>query len=366
MISVLLVAHTRLSLGYVLDHYRLLTDAGLNFTITRAPDEHASGVEQMMDATGLPRLPYCVAIQRTWDLALFATHGSEIFFAGADSRVHIQHGLGAGKLVDGQDFTYGPKWALWDGKPKYDVMLEASYEVRGRAVAACPLLADRIRVVGDLRADRLLAADRNRLAYRAAFGIEPDELAVVVISSFGPHSLFRGCGLGLIDELLTWRGARVLLSVHPHVWTGRHDYRAGLDAALAPRTARGLLVCGPGQDWEPFLAAADLGVIDHSSLGLYFSLLARPTVAVPIPAGVANLTAPVAVLRALSPMTVNPRTLRPAVARAMDRFDPDAFAPWRHGLVAHHGQAASRTRSVLYQLLGLPLPHDPLPPRGSD
>jgi hypothetical protein len=66
------------------------------------------------------------------DLALFGTHGSEIFFTAA-ARVHIQHGLGAGKLVDGQDYTYGPKWALWDGTPTYDRMLEASH-----AVAACP------------------------------------------------------------------------------------------------------------------------------------------------------------------------------------------------------------------------------------
>jgi hypothetical protein len=78
MISIMLVAHTRLSLGYVLDHYRLLVD--------------------------------------------------------------------------------NP-----GGKPKYDVMLEASYEVRRRAVAACPPLAERIRVASDLRADPLFAADRARL-----------------------------------------------------------------------------------------------------------------------------------------------------------------------------------------------------------
>jgi len=111
--SVLLVAHTRLSLGYVLEHYRLLRgSAGLSFALTRAPDEHAAGVGQMMQAAGLPRLPYCAAVRRAWDLALFGTHGSEIFFTGAATRVHIQHGLGVGKLVDGQDFTYGPKWAL--------------------------------------------------------------------------------------------------------------------------------------------------------------------------------------------------------------------------------------------------------------
>jgi hypothetical protein len=57
-------------------------------------------------------MPYCVAVRRAWDLALFGTLGSEIFFT-AGARVHIQHGLGAGKLAGGQDYTYGPKWALF-------------------------------------------------------------------------------------------------------------------------------------------------------------------------------------------------------------------------------------------------------------
>ena len=159
------MAHTRLSLGYVLDHYRLLRhDSGLRFTLTRAPDHYPAGVEEMMDGAGLRRVPYCAAVRRAWDLALFGTHGSEIFFTSA-ARVHIQHGLGAGKLVDGQDYTYGPKWALWEGTPKYDRMLEASHAVRRRAVAACPPLAGHVSVVGDLRADRLLAASQYRVAH---------------------------------------------------------------------------------------------------------------------------------------------------------------------------------------------------------
>jgi hypothetical protein len=60
-------------------------------------------------------------------------------------------------------------------------------------------------------------------------------------------------------------------------------------------------MCGPDRDWVPFLAAADAAVIDHSSLGLYYALLARPTVAVPVRDRAVNPAAPVAVLRALSP-----------------------------------------------------------------
>jgi hypothetical protein len=360
--EVLLVAHTRLSLGYVLDYYRLLCqDPGLRFTLTRAPDQYPAGVEEMMDGTGLRRMPYCVAVRRAWDLALFGTHGSEIFFTAA-ARVHIQHGLGAGRLVDDEDYTYGPKWALWAGTPKYDRMLEASHAVRRYAVAACPPLAGHISVVGDLRADRVLAADRDRAAHRAALGVRPGELAVLVISTFGPHGLLGRYGLEPVDELLAAPGIRVLLAVHPHVWAGRHDHRASLGGLLAPRARRGLIVCGPDQDWAPFLAAADAAVIDHSSLGLYYALLARPTVAVPVPDRAVNPAAPVAVLRALSPAVNGSGDLAAAVRAAASRFDPATFAACRRGLTAYRGQAAVRTKAVLYELLRRPVPGSHLPP----
>lgn len=360
--DILLVAHTRLSLGYVLDHYRLLAaDPALRFTLTRAPDQYSAGVEEMMDATGLPRLPYCVAVRRPWDLALFGTHGSEIFFTAAAARVHIQHGLGAGKLVQGQDYTYGPKWALWDGTPKYTLMLEASHAVRRRAVAACPPLADRITVAGDMHADRLLAADRDRDAHRAALGIAPGERAVLITSTFGPNGLLARHGLALADELLATPGTRALLTVHPHVWAGRHDHRASLAAQLAPRAQRGLITCSPGQDWTPFLAAADIAVIDHSSIGLYYALLGRPALAVPVPDSAVNPAAPVAILRALSPALTRPGHLAADISAAAARFDPARTTRLRRDLLSYRGQADARTRAALYRLLGRRAP-GPQPP----
>jgi hypothetical protein len=75
--EILLVAHTRLSLGYVLDHYRLLRHGpGLRFTLTRAPDQYPAGVEEMMDGAGLRRVPYCAAVAQAWDLALSAPVGA--------------------------------------------------------------------------------------------------------------------------------------------------------------------------------------------------------------------------------------------------------------------------------------------------
>jgi len=211
--EVLLVAHTRLSLGYVLDHYRLLRhDPGLRFTLTRAPDQYPAGVEEMMDGAGLRRVPYCAAVRRAWDLALFGTHGSEIFFTAA-ARVHIQHGLGAGKLVDGQDYTYGPKWALWEGP---------------RNTIACLRPATRCAVMRWPRARRWPGMS----AWWATCGPTGSwPQAGTGTRTAGPARA------GANRRTARRPGVRVLLTVHPHVWAGRHDRRASL--AGCSRRGRG-------------------------------------------------------------------------------------------------------------------------------
>jgi hypothetical protein len=338
----------------------LLTgDDRIEFAVTRGPDDYGTGVEQAMAMLEIARLPYCAAVRRPWDLALFATHGSEVFFTRTATRVHIQHGLGAGKLVDGQDFTYGPKWSLWEGQPKYDLMLEASHEVRRRAVASCPLLRDRIEVVGDLRADQLTRADASRSEHRRRLGLSASDVAVLFISTFGPHGMLGRHGFGFVDEALRWGSPfRVMLVLHPHLWAGRRDERHRLTDLLLPRERRRLIVCGPDQDWRPVLAVADVAVIDHSSLALYWALLARPTVAVPVPSHALSLSAPIAALRAASPLAAEPAELSGAVLSSRERFDARRFAAHRGVIRSFPGQAAERTRAALYRRILLPLPEN--------
>jgi hypothetical protein len=232
-------------------------------------------------------------------------------------------------------------------------MLEANHTVGARAVAACPPLAGRILVVGDLRADRLLRADQERDSHRAHLGISGGEVAVLFITSFGPAGMLGRHGWGYVDAALELGSPfRVLVCIHPHIWCGRRDNRRRLFDELAPRLPTGLVVCGPDEDFAPYLAAGDIAVIDHGSLGLYWSLLARPTVTVPVPPSAYNLASPVAALRASSPTAASTRGLRRALEVALATFDPSMFGPHRAALVAWPGQAAAQTRAALYGLLG--------------
>jgi hypothetical protein len=145
-----------------------------------------------------------------------------------------------------------------------------------------------------------------------------------------------------------------------------HDRRASVASLLALRVRRGLIVCGPDRDWVPFLAAADAAVIDHSSLGLYYALLARPTVAVPVRDRAVNPAAPVAVLRALSPAVTGSGDLAATVRSAAGGFDPAAFAACRRALISYRGQVAAGTKAALYDLLCRPaLSCRPVPPEPS-
>jgi hypothetical protein len=360
---VLLVAHTKLSWQYVREAYRTLRpDPRLTFAVTQGSDEFGGGVEPTISQVGLPILPWEEAVAERWDLALFGTHGGEIFFRRAATRVHVQHGLGAGKLVAGDDFTYGRSWALWNGRLKYDLMLEASHAVERSAIAACPPLAGVIAVVGDLTADRLLASRALRDEYRAALGVQPGQVAVLFASTWGAHGLLGATGTGLLERALSLPEYAVMLTAHPHVWQGRRgEPPTRWDRRLAPLVERGLTVCGPDEGWVPYLVAADLAVIDHGSLGLYFALLGRPTVRIPVPATEINPRSPIAVLRECSPLLRDPEDLGRVVEHARRAHDPDMVAARCGEIVSYLGEASMRIRAVLYQRLPVLEPTDPAP-----
>ena len=64
-------------------------------------------------------------------------------------------------------------------------------------------------------------AQQHRSQYRAALGIGDDELAVILISTWGPNGLMGSTGTALLDSALAMPSCRVLLTMHPHVCHGR-------------------------------------------------------------------------------------------------------------------------------------------------
>src|SRR5262249_53457574 len=114
-----------------------------------------------------------------------------------------------------------------------------------------------------------------------------------------------------------------------------------------------------GKDWAPYLAAADVAVVDHSSLGLYYAMLGRPLVTIPIPPRLVNPIAPLTAPRAAAPLVDRPGRLTaalrlpPVLHAARYGHDRFAVARFQRAVTSYPGQAADRTRAILYRVLGL-------------
>lgn len=349
---VLVAVHTLLTLKYI-DRYLTLmrADPRLTFVATQGSDRYSPGVVEALPRLGLPTIPFAEAVAEPWDLVMFATHGGERFFTKAKSKVHIQHGIGAGKRANG-DFTYGRYWALHRGVPKYDLMLEASHDTARRAINAVPELRGQIAVVGDPFCDDLLARVQHRTRFRRQLGVEPDQRAFLIASTWGPHGLMESMGRDLIATLERLSGeCKVLLTMHNHLWAGRADLPTPWPGVLSRLPPDQITICQPLEDWVPYLVAADVALIDHGSIGLYYALTGKPAITIPVAGKAVVPTAPITRLRAQCPVARTVSELPMAIDLALRRR-PARLPVWE--ITSYPHQAAARTRAALYQQLRLP------------
>ncbi len=165
-------------------------------------------------------------------------------------------------------------------------------------------------------------------------------------------------GTGLLERAMRLPASyKPMLTMHPHVWhERRHNPTADWARRLSSLEQLGLTVCTPDESWIPHLAAADIAIIDHGSLGLYFGLLGRPTITVPVRAEAINPASQIATLRACSPILNGPDQLHAVLDQAQASHDPRLVARRCGEIVSYPGEGARRTRQTLYRLIGLTEP----------
>lgn len=197
--NVLCVVHTQVSLDYLAPHVELLaTMPQVRVTWTVAHDRYALAEPAVRAQVTGPLIPFASAVSKPWDMVLFGAHGDAHLFAGSP-RVHVPHGLGSGKRALGDNYTYGATWTARGGQCIYEVMLEASDAERCRFEELFGHLCGRIKVVGDLRADRLRILRADRASVRQRMGIPSDHYVLLITSTWGPHS-FVARALGTVER----------------------------------------------------------------------------------------------------------------------------------------------------------------------
>jgi CDP-glycerol glycerophosphotransferase (TagB/SpsB family) len=285
---------------------------------------------------------------------VFANHGAAQRYPPQVPKLRIQHALSAGKRIFGTMVRYAPRLVLRGRRSLYDMLFEASEERRTRVEAAMPALGGKIRLVGDLRADALLAARRERERIRSQLGYDAGQHVVVLCSTWGAGSLVEQMGQALAGEAEVLSGRsryRFLLSVHPHAWLDPN-----VAAWLRDTPSDGVRVLGSGEGWERGFVAADALVVDHSSLLAMFALLSKPIVCVPAPADVLDPDSILGRLHALAPALSAPADLADVLELAITTFDPEALRALSRSIDTCPGEAERRMREATYELLALASP----------
>jgi len=280
-----------------------------------------------------------------WDLIILADH-LPLVFPPMDNAVLMSHGLvRAGRAPRGSYF-YDRRRMVLNGRLVYATVCDPSERTAVEAPRFVPEVAGRVTVTGDLRVDRML-----RCAATAPAGERP---RLLVMSTWGSDSLFETAGPALFDELsdLHRSGAvAVTVTCHPNLLEPSTSLR-DWPPLLYALSRSGVEVVDPSDPWEPVLAAADVVLTDHTSLGATFAVLRRPIIPVvctPEPPDPDTFFG--RLVAASEPWPLGTGNLAGAVSDALARGFPVAMEPVVDAMVDYVGTAPERFQAVFDTVL---------------
>jgi len=218
------------------------------------------------------------------------------------------------------------------------------------------------RLVGMPKVDCLVDGSLKRDAVLETLGIDPSRQVVLYAPTWSEHSSLVSIGEELVNRLIS-AGYAVIVKLHDRSHDPERAHSGGIDwvAKLASRLRESGGHLAVSSDSCPFLAAADVMITDHSSIGFEYLLLDRPVVRIEMPRLLeqANVNSEYVQLLASASATV--RTAREAVMAVEHSLEE----PRRHSeertkvaaeLFFSAGNATSLAVRELYELLDLEEP----------
>jgi hypothetical protein len=368
---VLVVVHTVTSGQRLMDVAGLLgPDLRIQVIFTVAPDVFSEGVSDFLRAVGGIVVPWLQATQLEFDLALAASYGS-IHELHAPLIV-LPHGAGFGKLAARQPGhravaargAYGldAQRLVRDGCVIPAAIVLPHDADLARLAGTCPEALPVASVAGDPCFDLLLASAAERPAYRRSLAVGEGQKLVVVTSTWGPQSLF-GQAEALLPRLLAELPRNqfcVVALLHPNVWYGHGTWQ--VRAWLAACLRRGLGLIPPEADWRAALAAADLIVADHGSLGVYGTVVKVPLMLAGFPAQEVDPGSASAALAKAAPRLYPDRPLIGQLSKAAAAYCPSRYEQVTARITSQPGRFDRNMRRLMYGLLRLSQPAVISPP----
>jgi CDP-glycerol glycerophosphotransferase (TagB/SpsB family) len=218
------------------------------------------------------------------------------------------------------------------------------------------------RLIGMPKVDCLVDGSLSRDAVLEQLGIDKSRKVILYAPTWSAHSSLVTMGQELVERLVA-AGYAVIVKLHDRSHDPEHEHSGGVDwvSLLGPllRASGGHLATGT--DSCPYLAAADLMITDHSSVGFEYLLLDRPLVRIEVPKllAEANVNPEYVELLAQASATVRSASeVIDAVERSLANPHLRSDARRRIATELFHsaGNATSLAVKELYELMDLEAP----------
>ena len=268
-------------------------------------------------------------------------------------RVNFFHGV-AGKYD--LDNPAGLPLGLED----YDHVAFINADRMSRYLAAGIVQPSQAALIGYPKLDRLASGGYEPSATRQALGLPGDRPVALYAPTYSESSSLHLAGEAIVRELAA-AGFVVIVKLHDRSLDRDARYHGGVDwrarfAALAREMGAGRLRFMEVADASPLLAAADVMITDHSSIGFEYLVLDRPLVVFDAP-GLAEAARinpeKVALLRSAAAIARTPDEA--ARLASHDLAHPAARSAARrrvvHGMFHEPGSATARATSLLMRLI---------------
>jgi CDP-glycerol glycerophosphotransferase (TagB/SpsB family) len=319
--------------------------------------EQAATVAEMLAADGVQ----CTLLQRRdatwkrWDLVLTADAWNHTPLRRCRRRMQFFHGVAGKYDLD------NPSRLRAAGLDRFDRVAFINAARMHRYVGAGVVSPDQAVLVGYPKLDDLLNGRWSAADVRTSLKLDPALPTVLFAPTFSVAGALHAAGRDIITTTLA-TGVNLVVKLHDRSMTPDAHHTGGIDwrAELARFASHPRFALAPGADVAPLLAAADVLITDHSTVGFEFALLDRPIVVYDAPELLAAAridSEKWRLLRSMADVVRTPSELSSAITCAFAH--PELRSQARQEaltLFAWPGHATARALSVVYELLEITPP----------
>jgi hypothetical protein len=325
-------------------------------------------VRETLIASARPRVHWIEREAAAWkrfDLLINADPWGTVALRRCRDRINFFHGV-AGK------YDLDCPAGMPAGFNTYTAVAFANADRMQRYLAAGIVSRRQAVLVGYPKLDALVNGAYDVAAVRGSLNLPTDRPTALFGPTWSVASALHLAGEAIVEHLLT-AGFNVIVKLHDRSLQTSEHFTGGIDwrQRLSRFAATPGFAHAEGADASPYLAAADVMITDHSSVGFEFLVLDRPVIVYDAPelATVARINPEkIALLRSVATVVSTPTELVEAARRAM--LAPGDRSAERRRIADEMfygpGAATDRALDLCYEVLGLQRPglvrsHKPQP-----